>query len=73
MKFGKSLDTALEDMPCEWRPYVIQYKSLKKCINKIVEELETRGLSADLLTEWLQKNEANDADHKLHKLDYFLQ
>ncbi|CAG8628508.1 16018_t:CDS:10 [Funneliformis mosseae] len=30
MKFGKSLGRTIEDIPSEWRPFVIQYKTLKR-------------------------------------------
>ncbi|KAI8578981.1 hypothetical protein K450DRAFT_244419 [Umbelopsis ramanniana AG] len=44
MKFAKTLETTATELPVEWRPYFINYKLLKKCINKIVAEIETRGL-----------------------------
>lgn len=53
MKFGKQLETEAEGIPSEWRPYLIQYKQLKKLITKVAEEIESRGLSTSLLHECL--------------------
>ncbi|ORY99328.1 SPX domain-domain-containing protein [Syncephalastrum racemosum] len=55
MKFAKQLETEAEDIPSEWRPYLIQYKALKKLISKIAAEIERRGLSAALLRECLKQ------------------
>ena len=55
MKFGKQLETEAEDIPREWRPYLIQYKALKKLITKVAEEIESRGLSTSLLHECLDE------------------
>lgn len=49
MKFAKQLETESENIPLEWRPYLIQYKALKKLINKVTQEIESRGLSVSLL------------------------
>lgn len=56
MKFGKQLETEAEDIPSEWRPYLIQYKALKKLITKVAEEIESRGLSTTLLHECLEED-----------------
>lgn len=51
MKFAKVLQQTLveEDIPEEWVEAAIQYKVLKKCIGRVVKELEFLGLSkADL-------------------------
>ncbi|PKY14455.1 hypothetical protein RhiirB3_400307 [Rhizophagus irregularis] len=48
MKFGKSLGRTIEDVPSQWRPFAIQYKTLKKCIHKIVQELNDKGISLDI-------------------------
>jgi E3 ubiquitin-protein ligase BAH len=53
MKFGKQLETEAEGIPSEWRPYLIQYKALKKLIAKVAEEIESRGLDTSLLHECL--------------------
>lgn len=56
MKFAKQLETEAEDIPREWRPYLIRYKALKKIITKVTEEIERRGLSASLLHDCLYDN-----------------
>lgn len=60
MKFGKQLESEAEDIPSEWRPYLIQYKALKKLIAKVAVEIERRGLSASFLRECLGNNSANN-------------
>ncbi|KAF0554398.1 SPX domain-containing protein [Gigaspora margarita] len=45
MKFNKTFEDSLEKIPSDWKPFLIQYKSLKKCIKKIVLELNAKGLS----------------------------
>ncbi|CAG8825627.1 15133_t:CDS:10, partial [Gigaspora margarita] len=45
MKFGKTFENSLERIPSDWKPFLIKYKSLKKCIKKIVLELNAKGLS----------------------------
>lgn len=57
MKFGKQLETEAEDIPSEWRPYLIQYKALKKLITKVAEEIESQGLSTTLLHECLEETD----------------
>ncbi|KAK9378920.1 SPX domain-containing protein [Kockiozyma suomiensis] len=51
MKFAKVFQQLLdaEDLPPEWVAAAIQYKALKKCINKVVDELEELGLEKDTL------------------------
>ncbi|KAK9465464.1 SPX domain-containing protein [Lipomyces arxii] len=51
MKFAKVFQQLLdeENIPKEWVNTAIQYKALKKCINKVVEELEELGLEKDTL------------------------
>ncbi|KAK9387149.1 SPX domain-containing protein [Lipomyces mesembrius] len=51
MKFAKVFQQLLdeENIPKEWVGTAIQYKSLKKCINKVVEELEELGLEKETL------------------------
>ncbi|KAI9257399.1 SPX domain-containing protein [Sporodiniella umbellata] len=56
MKFAKQLETESEDIPREWRPYLIRYKALKKMIGKVTEEIEKRGLSATLLHDCVYNN-----------------
>ncbi|CAG8435015.1 7252_t:CDS:10 [Diversispora eburnea] len=45
MKFGKALNNEIYEIPSEWRPFLIQYKHLKKCIHKIEHELNEVGMS----------------------------
>lgn len=61
MKFAKVLQQTLsqEEIPEEWVEAAIQYKVLKKCIGKVVEELEFLGLSKSNLKLLLQ-DETND-------------
>lgn len=49
MKFAKLFQQVLaeEEIPEEWKDRAIQYKKLKKRINKVVEELENIGISKD--------------------------
>ncbi|EGW32094.1 uncharacterized protein SPAPADRAFT_152523 [Spathaspora passalidarum NRRL Y-27907] len=51
MKFAKTLERALsaEEVPEEWVEAAIQYKALKKCITKVVNELNFLGLEPDTL------------------------
>ena len=51
MKFAKTLERTLEEdeIPQEWVEAAIQYKALKKCINKVVNELEFLGLQKNTL------------------------
>lgn len=51
MKFAKVLEQTLieEDIPDEWVEAAIQYKSLKKCINRVVDELQVLGLEKKML------------------------
>ncbi|RIA95981.1 SPX domain-containing protein [Glomus cerebriforme] len=58
MKFGKCLGQTIKDVPSEWRPFAIQYKSLKRCIHKIVQELNDKGISRDILEALLDAAEA---------------
>ncbi|KAM3589488.1 hypothetical protein VKS41_000350 [Umbelopsis sp. WA50703] len=48
MKFAKKLESTATELPIEWRPYLLKYKPLKKCINRIVAEMETKGLTAQV-------------------------
>ena len=49
MKFAKLFQQVLTDegIPEEWKERAIQYKKLKKRINKVVEEFEKIGISKD--------------------------
>lgn len=66
MKFGKALETNAETMPESWRPYLIQYKALKKKINAIVKELEERGLPSPIIKNLLSQTLSGD----MQRLEY---
>ncbi|CAO3609707.1 unnamed protein product [Mucor hiemalis] len=57
MKFGKQMETAAYDLPENWRPHLIHYKTLKKSIRLVVDELEDRGFS----TEWINTLDTEQA------------
>ncbi|RIB13168.1 SPX domain-containing protein [Gigaspora rosea] len=44
MKFCKTFEDSLGRIPSDWKPFLIKYKTLKKCIKKIVLELNDKGL-----------------------------
>ncbi|ODV83189.1 hypothetical protein CANARDRAFT_9765 [[Candida] arabinofermentans NRRL YB-2248] len=52
MKFAKLFQQVLEEenVPVEWAEKAIQYKALKKRINKVVEEFESVGLKKEEMT-----------------------
>ncbi|KAF9976717.1 hypothetical protein BGZ73_008024 [Actinomortierella ambigua] len=66
MKFAKVLKTNADQMPEEWRPYLIHYKALKKRINAIVEELEDRGLPSPIIKTLLHQS----IDGHVQRLEY---
>ncbi|KAF9542785.1 hypothetical protein EC957_001683 [Mortierella hygrophila] len=66
MKFGKALETNAEAMPEGWRPYLIQYKALKKKINAIVKELDDRGLPSPIIKNLLSQTLSGD----MQRLEY---
>lgn len=49
MKFAKQIETESVDLPENWKASLIRYKSLKKVIHSVVNELESRGLAEKLL------------------------
>ncbi|BFZ56337.1 hypothetical protein PYCC9005_003382 [Savitreella phatthalungensis] len=55
MKFGKTFELALQDqdIPDAWKAAAIKYKTLKKCINKVVDELDSLGLSPSAVKDLL--------------------
>ncbi|KAG0169633.1 hypothetical protein DFQ30_003471 [Apophysomyces sp. BC1015] len=70
MKFAKQLETEAEDIPSEWRPYLIQYKALKKLIVKVADEIERRGLSSSVLRECLGNTNENE-NEKGSRIKYY--
>ncbi|KAG7664383.1 uncharacterized protein J8A68_002096 [[Candida] subhashii] len=61
MKFAKTLERTLaeEQMPEEWVEAAIQYKALKKCINKVVNELNFLGLERKTLKLLVKDHDDN--------------
>lgn len=51
MKFGQEFKQALQEegFPQHWIESAVPYRSLKKCIKKVEEELKSLGLDADTL------------------------
>lgn len=64
MKFAKVLQEKLvaDDVPQEWIEAAIQYKALKKCIGKVVNELKLVGLEQNTLRLLLDKIEVNEEE-----------
>ncbi|KAI8097844.1 SPX domain-containing protein [Gilbertella persicaria] len=62
MKFGKQMESAAFNLPEDWRPHLIHYKTLKKSIRLVVDELESRGLSS----AWINTLDTEEA----MRLDY---
>ncbi|SAM09554.1 hypothetical protein [Absidia glauca] len=60
MKFAKQLETESESIPSEWRPYLIQYKKLKKLIAKVADEIEKHGMSVSMLHDCLDNPSSVD-------------
>ncbi|GAA6017533.1 hypothetical protein JCM11491_006857 [Sporobolomyces phaffii] len=58
MKFGKTYLESLEHVPEEWRQQAIEYRKLKKVINRVASELEDLGLTSEVLKELLQDSAA---------------
>ncbi|GJN93259.1 hypothetical protein Rhopal_006306-T1 [Rhodotorula paludigena] len=53
MKYGKTLLETLESVPEEWRQQAIEYRKLKKVINRVASELQDLGLTSEVLKELL--------------------
>lgn len=63
MKFAKVFQQVLEDehIPEKWISSAIQYKALKKCINRVVSELEEFGLEKETLQALLSYEQASSS------------
>lgn len=61
MKFAHTFNEALSssEYPPEWVEAAIRYRQLKKCIKKVRKELETLGLSPELLQALLDRGESS--------------
>lgn len=70
MKFAKQLEKSLveEEIPEDWLSAAIQYKALKKCINKVVEELKFLGLEQST-RKLLFENSESDQIIEINELD----
>ncbi|CAO1629729.1 unnamed protein product [Sympodiomycopsis kandeliae] len=68
MKFSKTYLQTMTDpsFPQEWRDKGLEYKELKKLINGVVAELESLGLSADVLRELLEPPEQQQKQQPQH-------
>lgn len=69
MKFAKEMEQTLSEevLPDDWIEAAIQYKALKKCINKVVNELEFLGLEKNtlkLILDDTNKNKIVELDEK---------
>lgn len=64
MKFAKVFEKTLieDEIPEEWIEAAIQYKALKKCISKVVDELNTLGLQQEALKLLIDKVEVNQEE-----------
>lgn len=64
MKFAKVLQEKMvaDDVPQEWLEAAIQYKALKKCISRVVNELRLVGLEQNTLKLLLDKIEVNEEE-----------
>ncbi|KAI9309357.1 SPX domain-containing protein [Cunninghamella echinulata] len=66
MKFAKQLETESENIPFEWRPYLIQYKKLKKIITKVADEIEHYGMSVAMLQDHLNHQEQESPENEFN-------
>ncbi|ODV98096.1 hypothetical protein PACTADRAFT_31507 [Pachysolen tannophilus NRRL Y-2460] len=73
MKFAKLFEQVLQEegIPPEWVHTAIQYKSLKKCINRIVDELDEIGLKKKTLSFLLE--DGIETDDEFVKADYIFE
>ncbi|KWU44571.1 hypothetical protein RHOSPDRAFT_29176 [Rhodotorula sp. JG-1b] len=58
MKYGKQYLESLENVPEEWRQQAIEYRRLKKVINRVANELKELGLTSDVLRDLLHSKKA---------------
>ncbi|KAK4704039.1 E3 ubiquitin-protein ligase BAH, partial [Phenoliferia sp. Uapishka_3] len=71
MKFGKTYLETLNGprIPAEWRQTAIEYRKLKKVINRVASELAELGLTSDVLKDLLEAppdaSEANESSGDL--------
>lgn len=79
MKFGHAFKQSLrnEGFPPDWVESAISYSQLKKCINRLTDELRQVGLDPDTLSQLLKHVEdynasADDDDDKARPFEYIL-
>ncbi|GAA6010494.1 hypothetical protein JCM10207_001332 [Rhodosporidiobolus poonsookiae] len=61
MKYGKQYLESLENVPEEWRKQAIEYRKLKKVINRVASELKDLGLTSEVLKDLLETQQAVDS------------
>ncbi|GAA6036386.1 hypothetical protein JCM8097_001696 [Rhodosporidiobolus ruineniae] len=61
MKYGKQYLESLESVPEEWRKQAIEYRKLKKVINRVASELKDLGLTSEVLKELLENQQQQQA------------
>ncbi|BGP51244.1 hypothetical protein JCM10450v2_007173 [Rhodotorula kratochvilovae] len=61
MKYGKALADQLDSLPEEWRQQAIEYRKLKKVINRVASELKDLGLTSEVLKELLSQPAASSS------------
>ncbi|KAL7746236.1 hypothetical protein RI367_008442 [Sorochytrium milnesiophthora] len=60
MKFAKTLEAQAQDLAPDYRPFVLSYKTFKKLLNSVIDDLAAHGLSPAMLSE-LQETAAATA------------
>lgn len=66
MKYGKQYLESLENVPEEWRQQAIEYRRLKKVINRVANELKELGLTSDVLRDLLHSKKAASPPKPAH-------
>lgn len=64
MKFGKTYAETISNpsFPAEWKGKAIEYRKLKKVINRVAVELAELGLTAEVLKELLARRDEGQAE-----------
>lgn len=69
MHFAKTYALQLETLPPELRHGVIEYRTLKKLIRQVVDELGTAGLSPDVLQSVRMQSTSDDGVTRAGEID----
>lgn len=71
MKFGHEFAASLQkgEYPQEWVDSAVSYRRLKKCIKKVKKELDSFGLSEEMLND-LWQNPSSDLHHPSWKYSF---